>query len=118
MRLHGDSFIDIRSSNSRVCGNELNGPGTYFTDSTNLLNTWYHLTFVLSGSSGRIYVNGNMTAKETSMPESTNIAKTWCCIGSLDQRSANVAIDELKFYNRALSEAEIRNDYNTNEALV
>ncbi len=82
---------------------------------------WFHLTTVLSGTTGRIYVNGNMTAENTSMKPPTHTVKTWCRIGKMDgfcDGTGNVVVDELKFYNRALSESEIINDYNTNEPLV
>ncbi len=89
-------------------------------DSSSLLNTWYHLTTVLSGQTGRIYVNGNMTAESSSpMTPPTNTVKTKCRIGSIHEWTGpDVAIDELKFYDRALSEAEILRDYNLNGSIV
>ncbi len=85
------------------------------TDSSSLLNTWYHLTTVLSGTTGRIYVNGNMTAQSTSISPPANTVKTNCVIGD---DGSTVAIDELKFFNRTLTEAEIRSDYSLNGNLV
>jgi hypothetical protein len=83
--------------------------GTYFDDTSYRLDMWYHLTMVLSDTTGKIYVNGTQTAQRTTMNPPTNTTKTNCYIGA-----GNVVIDELKFYNRALSEAEILSDAQTN----
>jgi hypothetical protein len=92
--------------------------GSALTDSSSLLNTWYHLTAVLSETTGRIYVNGVQTAQNNSMLSPTSEAKTWCQIGADGGNNPNTAIDELKLYNRALSQSEIFADYNTNGPIV
>jgi hypothetical protein len=84
-----------------------------FLDSSNLLNTWYHLTTVLSGTTAAIYVNGVQTANRL-LSANIDIQRTNNKIGSDGASASNVAIDELKFYNRALSESEILTDYQTN----
>jgi hypothetical protein len=68
---------------------------------------------VLSGATGRIYVNGNMTANMTGINPPTNTVRTYCTIAS-----GNMVIDELKFYNRALSAAEILSEAQTSGPIV
>ncbi len=111
----GDLWINVRSSDGGSCNSFMRSQNTWFNDSSTLLNTWYHLTTVLSGQTGRIYVNGQKKKEKTPMTPPTNTFKTGCLIGS---GSSNVVIDEVKFYNRALSEAEIQQVYNTNGPLA
>jgi hypothetical protein len=87
---------------------------TWFNDSSTLLDTWYHLTTVLSGSTGRIYVNGVQTAEMTSMIPPARVVRTM----DIGSGGSNVAIDELKFFNRALSPAEVLSDAQTNGPIV
>jgi hypothetical protein len=75
------------------------------------LNTWYHLATVLSGTSGRIYVNAYQTIQDT-MTLPAYAVKTNCRIG--DTAAINVVIDEVKWYNRALSAAEVTNKHHAN----
>jgi hypothetical protein len=61
---------------------------------------------VLSGTTGRIYVNGTQTGSMDSMSVPGNFKRMSIfefCNGHL----SNVAIDEIKFFNRALSAAEV-----------
>jgi hypothetical protein len=67
----------------------------------------------MSGRISRIYVNSNLTAEST-VPM-TPLGKDVKSAVQIGSASSNVAIDELKFYNRALSTAQILIDYQTNE---
>ncbi len=113
MLLEG-SYIIVHSSFGS-CNNYMQSHDTWFRDSSSFLDTWYHLTTVLSGQTGLIYVNGTMTAQNTTMTPPTNTVKTDCLIG---YGWSNVVIDEVKFYNRALLEAEIQQDYLLNGPLA
>jgi hypothetical protein len=95
--------------------------GHFFSDSANIpTGDWYHLAQVLSGTTGRIYVNGALTASSSLMTPPTNAVRSACWIGSSDATTffANAAYDEIKFYSRALSPAEVLTDAQTNGPIV
>ncbi len=92
------------------------GVPSFLDGSDTALNTWFHLAAVLNGTTGRIYVNGVLSAYNTVIPPN-NITRTGCRIGSMGSNFANAAIDEIKFFNRTLSAAEVLADYNTNGPL-
>ncbi len=113
--MYGEPCMAVRSSyGTGRCDNIMQGLGPYSTDMSRVpLNTWYHLTSVMSGRISRIYVNSNLTAEST-VPM-TPLGKDVKSAVQIGSASSNVAIDELKFYNRALSTAQILIDYQTNE---
>jgi hypothetical protein len=77
------------------------------------LNKWYFISFVLSGTTGFIYVNGDQVAtKELLVPN--NITRTTNYIGKSNWASnpnANAIYDEFKIYQGALSSSDIMNEY-------
>ncbi len=87
--LEGASPIQVASS-AGSCKNYMQNQSTNFADSSSLLSTWYHLANVLSGTTGRIYVNGTQTAQMTTMTPPSNVVKTIC---SIDWDETNVVID-------------------------
>jgi hypothetical protein len=105
------------SADQGTCNNRMSAK-YWLSDSANVpANTWYHFATVLSGTSGTIYVNGTQTASGAFEPPSSDV-KTDCRIGADSRSLPNVTIDELKWYNRALSAAEILTDFNTNGPIV
>jgi hypothetical protein len=113
--LYGNNDIEMYSSNNGVCNNGMDVGNNGFVNSSNMpLNTWYHLSTVFSGSTGRIFVNGAQTAIKYNMQGSRNITRSNTKIGSSGSR---VAIDEIKMYNRALTDAEIHADFKINGPL-
>ena len=83
------------------------------------LNTWFHVAYVLSHQSAFIYVNGEMsTGSAWSQPR--NIQRALNFIGKSnnpEDQLANAIIDELKIFNRGLSQADVRHDINNNKYL-
>ena len=80
------------------------------------VNTWHHISFVLNNSDGTIYLDG--VAKETDAGYPSDI---WgnsnpvvIASSAVGSGNFNGIIDNVRIYNRALSEAEIQALYNSN----
>lgn len=71
------------------------------------LNTWYHVAYVVSGTTGYIYVNGIEKASGQ-LVAPVNVQRSLNYIG---KSNINATYDELKLYKIALSATEILNDY-------
>jgi hypothetical protein len=111
------SRIYLATSFAGECNNLMQVDSPYFLDgASTALNTWFHVAAVLNGTTGRIYVNGVLSASST-VGTPTDSYRWNCRIGSLGSNFANAAIDEIKFFNRTLSAAEVLADYNTNGPL-
>jgi hypothetical protein len=102
----------MQSSRIGNCNNMmLTSSGSWYQDSsTTPPNTWYHLATMLSGTTGRIYVNGAQTATMNQMYVPGNFTRTSTFGTYYNGVFSQVAIDEIKFYNRALSAAEVLTD--------
>jgi len=79
------------------------------------LNTWYHVAFVLSGTTGYLYVNGILIDSE-SFGTPSNIVRTNNYIGNSNSGYSNAlaVYDDIKIYQGALSSSCIMNDYTYN----
>ncbi len=84
------------------------------------LNSWNYVTAVYEKSTGtrKIYVNGILSATRTDSPIDITQSQSVVTIGARSDPSSTSEyfvgqIDELKFYNRALSAEEINNLYNS-----
>ena len=73
------------------------------------LNKWQHVAFVLDYPNAYIYINGVRTAFKSSFVLPDNIFRTQCYIGksNFDNGLADAEFDEIKIYNRSLSNKEI-----------
>ena len=79
------------------------------------LNEWYFISFVLSGTTGYIYVNGNQVVNG-SLFAPNNITRTSNYIGKSNWASdsnADAIYDEIKIFKGALSSNDIMNEYTT-----
>jgi hypothetical protein len=77
------------------------------------LNEWYFISFVLSSTTGYIYVNGNQVTNGTLLVPN-NIIRTSNYIGKgnwASNSNADAIYDELKIYQGALSSKEIMNEF-------
>jgi hypothetical protein len=79
------------------------------------LNEWYFISFVLSGTTGYIYVNGNQVGTGT-LNVPNNITRTTNYIGKIiwainGNPNADAVYDEFKIYEGALSSGDIMNEY-------
>ena len=75
------------------------------------LNRWYNIVYLLSGGYGKFIVNNEELANQTNNAISIQMTKTWK-IGGLSTRHFNGKMAIVSFYNRALSAAEIKQNYN------
>jgi hypothetical protein len=79
------------------------------------LNEWYFISFVLYGTTGYIYVNGNQVSNDTlNIP--ANLNRTMNYIGKSNWKYdtniyVNAIYDEFKIHKVALSSSEIMNEY-------
>jgi len=106
-------------STSQLTGSLFKGSSRSFIE-TSLsskinLNEWYFISFVLNGTIGYIYVNGDQVATNT-LNVPNNITRTSNYIGksNYDDPNADAIYDELKIYQGALSSADILNEYKKN----
>jgi len=78
------------------------------------LNQWYFISFVLSGTTGYIYVNGVQVASTALLLVPNNIERTSNYIGKSNwpyDSNADAIYDEIKIYNQALASDDIMNEY-------
>lgn len=84
-----------------------------YNDPKYSLNRWYHIVTVFSGKIAKIYVNGELKRSETEQPAGP-VDK--CAGGNLrfgaqqvgDFNTFHGSMDEIRIYNRLLTDAEVR----------
>jgi hypothetical protein len=83
---------------------------------------WYHLAYVYSGFDGFVYVNGQLSGKETDMVYSFGIPITrldnYFGISDDGKNVVNFQLDEIKIYSEALNQAQIQIDMNTTSGIA
>jgi len=131
-----DRFCSVNSSIYFNSGFLQVPPGVYFTaDFTVIawvnfksfqpfklnLNQWYHVAFVLNGTTGSIYVDGKQDVTGP-LEAATNVLREINYIGKSTHGKANTdaVYDDLKIFNGTLTAADILNDYinSTNNGLL
>ena len=83
--------------------------------SSNTNNTWYHFVYSYDGSNAKIYKNGALlttVAKSWNTLNSSNIFKLGIGVGN--EISFRGAIDDLKIYNYAVTDADVTSLYTNN----
>ncbi|MFO0701157.1 MAG: LamG-like jellyroll fold domain-containing protein [Nitrospira sp.] len=96
----------------------------FWTNSTDFIaapvtsGTWTHVAGVLDGTAVRLYVNGTLVATGTTtvpIPNDDNEVVMGASSNGnpLISEFFNGTLDEIRVYNRALSQAEIQTDMNT-----
>jgi hypothetical protein len=78
------------------------------------LNQWSHVAFSLNGTTGTIYVNGQVGATGT-LPVPQNVTRNSCFIGNSNWNdgTTNAKIDEFRIWNVVRTQAEIQSSMNT-----
>lgn len=77
-------------------------------------NTWYHIVGVVNGANSKVYVNGEDRTSANDIDGSLNtdtIVNGFVGYGNHINHESDAKIDELRIYNRALSENEIQQLY-------
>ena len=87
----------------------VNGQSFSFTQNFQL-NTWYHLAYVLRGTTGSIYINGVFITSGT-LQTPLKVTRTNNYIGNSNYGNAYAVYDEVKLFQGALPSACILNDY-------
>ena len=115
--------LDISSGKARMIAYDDNVAYKYATGNTTLIpNRWYFITGIYNplDKKIKIYVNGKFDGGETSITTFNRlISNDYNLIGSHNFTSNffNGLIDELKIYNYALTDDEIKQDYNQGSAI-
>lgn len=83
---------------------------------TRSLNTWYHAAYVanVEESSAKLYINGDLVDSLTLTKQLRQYASTtpYCIGGSSVDYSSNSIVSSVKAYSRALTAAEIQQNFN------
>ena len=106
------SFFGTYSSNNcpGFAVNSVSSP-TYCTD-TLQTGQWYHVAVTLCGTTGKLYLDGNIKSQNTNTERPVDVLRTINYIGkgnSPTDPNLNAKIDELRIYNRCMSQNEIMN---------
>jgi hypothetical protein len=94
-----------------------NWTGNMVSNSFLALNVWTHLTSVFDGSYAYIYLNGTQVLNQSTINiYPPNVSRSNCYIGRSNwypgDKDANAYFDDIKIYNRSLSNEEIIQDMN------
>ena len=76
------------------------------------LGAWYHLGFVIQGTTGYFYVN-TTEIKRSSFSAAPNVTRTKNFIGrsNYEDTDANATYDDIKIYEGVLTQTEIHNEF-------
>lgn len=102
---YGTASWYLRSINDKIIGYYGEPP---FLQQNISFNTWYHYVFVADGSGGKIYVNGQLIDSHpwTGTQGICSNSYTWK-IGGYFDGWFNGKIDDVRVYNRVLTQEEI-----------
>jgi len=73
---------------------------------------WYHIVGTYDGSVGKIYINGRLDSQTSSVFSISSVSSNLQIGGLSGADSFNGIIDDVRIYNYARSEEQIRQDYN------
>jgi hypothetical protein len=81
------------------------------SNTTIVIGRWFHLAVTLKGNTLSMFINGSPVVTSSSTSPPTNITRTSNFVGRSNfypsDHDAHAYFDEIKFYNRALSQNEI-----------
>jgi Concanavalin A-like lectin/glucanases superfamily len=108
-------WADVNQDGSCSIEQPIQQPISYY-DPAFGMSRWYHIVTVFSGKTGKIYVNGDLKRSETELP--ANPIDN--CVGgnlrfgaqaAFDVNNFNGSMDDIRIYNRVLTDAEVRELY-------
>jgi hypothetical protein len=117
----GDDVPFYFGSNSEMLFSYFDGD-SYGTNQNLLQNTWYHVAYVYSGQQAKIYLNGeslltiynvNFDTEGESVFNYYLSASTYTGWGEDLEAYLTGAVDEIRFYKRALNSFEMNELYNS-----
>jgi hypothetical protein len=78
-------------------------------------NTWQHVALTYDGTNLRAYLNGTLrgSAQAAALPSTSGIVQVGAFSNGTDSDFFSGVIDEVRVYNRTLSQSEITNDMNS-----
>jgi hypothetical protein len=91
--------------------NTQSGFSNLFASSSIQLGLWYHLAYVLQGTTGFVYVNGVLVSSGQQLRTDYGIRKNNYLARSQSYINANAIYDELRLYEGAISSSQIANYY-------
>jgi hypothetical protein len=72
---------------------------------------WYHFAYTIEGTLAKLYVNGNIWAQGT-QGSPISVTRSKCYLGrsnwNADPQSIYALVDDLKFFNKSLTETEVK----------
>jgi hypothetical protein len=125
------NFIYHYGANGTGNGFYLNGsnavhfplsPSNHTVSASNLINIWYHYVVMFDGTNSKIYRNGDLiNSTPKTLNTVTNPIANLFRLGLTESGGAgffNGAIDDLKIYNYALSQAEVTSLFMNNSLVT
>lgn len=111
--------LETNSGNSKTLRFVINGSPAIESNSGVPLNEWFHVAATYDGATMRMYINGVLQADTESYSSAINQNSGDIVIG----RAPNTAypmpgyLDEMKIYNIALTEAQVKANYNARNSI-
>lgn len=113
-------FVLAQSSNT----NQSNA--TVYSNSPLALNSWHHIVMTFDGSNLKLYIDNNLVANTSTTIVMNNVGTSGFSLGVSNQANGwwydtDAKIDDIGIWNRALTQQEITNLYNSvnsNECLT
>ncbi|MDO8495723.1 MAG: LamG-like jellyroll fold domain-containing protein [bacterium] len=99
--------LNFRASN--------NGGASAISSSAYQTNTWNHVCFIRSGSTGTFYINGSISGtadQSIGTPTATGFPSAIGQYSSINATNFYGSMDEVRIYNRALSASDVVELYN------
>ena len=106
-----DGEIYTRFGDAPIKGNifQIKNQGTQINSNMEFsTNTWYHLAVVCDGVTLSLYVNGELDNQIAVTGKVTNLGKDKFGFGNTDYLEANVKVSELRFWTKAISQTQIK----------
>lgn len=106
-----DGEIYTRFGDAPIKGNifQIKNQGTQINSNMEFsTNTWYHLAVVCDGATLSLYVNGELDNQIAVTGKVTNLGKNKFGFGNTDYLKANVKVSELRFWTKAISQTQIK----------
>lgn len=109
-------YFDVNNDGLCTIEQPIQNPVIYY-DPTFKMNRWYHMVTVFTGQTNRLYINGQLKRNERELTNNP-IDK---CVGSplrfgaqadFDPNYFDGMMDEIRIYNRGLTQTEINALYN------